>query len=65
MTNLTEASVERLLKIEAAATAYRRSLEGDGWSKDDIELGICRPGIRELMELIPASPQDDFKQQIP
>jgi hypothetical protein len=46
------AEIERLRKIETAATEWRKSLEGDGWTKEDIESGICRPGVAELMRLI-------------
>lgn len=47
--------LERLHKIEAAATAWRRSLEDDGWLQRAIEEGVCRPGMAELMKLIPAN----------
>lgn len=42
----------RLKKIEAAATAWRRSLEEDNWSKEAIESGFCRPGMGVLLKLI-------------
>lgn len=55
-TPLAEAEIERLRKIEAAATELRRSFEDDGWDAEAIERGICRPGMRELMLLIPSAP---------
>jgi len=65
MTNLTDAAIDRLLKIEAAAKAWRRSLEDDGWTRDAIEQGICRPGMRELMQLIPQGDADDGCAALP
>ena len=46
--------LDRLRRIEAAAVSWRRSLEGDEWSKNMIENdpGICRPGIGDLFRLV-------------
>ncbi len=44
---------KRLRAIEAAATAWRRSLENDNWAVDAIEDGACREGMAELLKLIP------------
>jgi hypothetical protein len=50
--------IDRLREIEAAAIAWRRSLEDDGWTKETIEEGVGRPGMAELMSLIPADIAD-------
>ena len=46
--------LECVQPIIDAAKLWRASLEGDGWSKEDIESGICRPGIPELMKAVDA-----------
>lgn len=54
--NFVRASAEyqRLIAIEAAAIAWRKSLEDDCWTKDMIEgyPDAFRPGLPELMKLI-------------
>jgi hypothetical protein len=47
------AEIKRLRKIEAAAKMWRQSLREDDWETDAIENGLCRPGLNELMRLIP------------
>jgi hypothetical protein len=49
---ITPAQLAYLLKVEAAAIVWLQSLEGDGWSYEDIRSGICRPGMSELMQLL-------------
>jgi hypothetical protein len=50
----------RLREIEAAAKEWRASMENDGWCKEDIESGICRPGIAKLMRLIVENAMSDL-----
>jgi hypothetical protein len=45
------AEIERLRRIESAALKWRESLDGDGWTRDDI-LNCGRPGMEELMRAL-------------
>ncbi len=49
------AELTRLRKIEAAARAWRKSLEDDNWTKEAIEADVCRPGMSDLMKLVGGS----------
>ncbi len=50
-----KSEIDRLRLIERAACVWRSSMENDGWTEEDIESGICRPGIAELMKLLDGS----------
>lgn len=43
---------ERLKEIEAAAQKWRDSLASDGWTEEDIQSGMCRDGMADLMRLL-------------
>lgn len=49
---------QRLLQIEAAATAWRNSLECDDWTVHMIEQNVTSPGMSALLKLVRADGEE-------